>query len=240
LTRYTHVVVILSLVLTFAMSACGASSPRLVVGAPPDVWQPSPPGQGFASGPAGAIAVKFIEFTPLQFRVYYVFKLSSQAASQTSPVTLRVTASSSLSASPSTPVVPLTSAIQTLGQIGDYTIGVMHIKHLNRAGQVITLAITPALPGAATWHLSPIHQLIYQTHADTATGAAGGYPDALSEAQWYGPVQAQLVSYVKVVIPGQPIADRTYVFVRSDDWVNVQAITKAQYIALAGTGNFTP
>src|SRR6185437_3524184 len=215
MTKYAHVVhgaVILSLVLTIAMSACAGArpDPTQVVGAPPIVWDNPPPGQGFASGPVGAIALKFIEFTPPQFRVYYVFKLSSQADPQTHPVTLQVTASSSLSASPSTSVVPLTSAIQTLGQIGDYTIGVMHIAHLNRAGQVITLAITPALPGAATWHLSPIHQLIYQTHADTATGAAGGYPDALSEVQWYGPVQAQLVSYVKVIIPGQPVADRTY------------------------------
>jgi hypothetical protein len=48
------------------------------------------------------------------------------------------------------------------------------------------------------------------------------------------------VSYVKVVLPGQPVADRSYVFVRSDDPSKVSMITKAQYLAIAGQVNFTP
>jgi hypothetical protein len=243
--------VILSLVLTFALSACGAaSSPGVVVGVPPDVWQPAPSGQGFASGSAGAIALKWLEYTPQQFRLYYVFKPSdqgTQASTPAQPVALQVTGSASLPGSPTTPAIPLPVTSQTLGQIGAYTIGAIHIgrfdhtgQPVNRAGQIITVAITPSLPGAATWRLSPIHQLIVEPHAQTARGGLGAYPDGLPEAQWSPPVQAQLVSYVKVILPGQPVADRSYVFVRSDDWVKVQVISKAQYIALAGGENFTP
>jgi hypothetical protein len=244
MTKYAHavrgVVILTLLALTCALSACTSArpTPPSVVSAPPIVWQVSPP--SFASGPAGVIALRRIEIMPPQFRIYFVFKPSSQADAQAHPITLHITASSSLAAKPTTPAVPLTATIQTLGQIGAYSIGVMHIQHLNRADQVVTVAITPSLPGAATWRLSPIHQLIVEPHAQTAYGELVGFSDGLPEAQWSPPVQAQLVSYVKVIIPGQPIADRTYVFVRSDDPVNVQVISKAQYIALAGGENFTP
>jgi hypothetical protein len=46
------------------------------------------------------------------------------------------------------------------------------------------------------------------------------------------------VSYVKIILPGQPVAERSYVFVRSDDPLTVT--TKAEYLAIAGPENFTP
>lgn len=234
----------MTLALSIALNACGgASSVTQVVGAPPDVWDAPPVGQDFASGPAGAIALKWSDFTPQQFRIYFVFRPSKQVDAPSHPIALRITASSSLASHPATPPVPLAATIQTLGQIDEYTVGVMHIEHLNRADQLVTLAITPSLVGAATWRLSPIHQRIYEPHAQTATGVFGAYSDGLPEAQWHWPVvlQGELeLSYVKVVLPGQPVANHSYVFVRSDSSANVQVMSKAQYIALAGADNFTP
>jgi hypothetical protein len=247
----TRAGVVVSLVMAVTLSACGyvpQPQRQVVVGAPPIVWQPAPPGQGFASGAAGAIALKWLDFTPQQFRIYFVFKPSGQAPPPEPPVTLQITASASLPVSPTTPAVPLAATLQTLGQIGAYTIGVLHIGRfdhagqlVNRAGQIISMTITaPALVGAAPWRLAPLHQLIVEPHAQTAWGALGAYQDGLPEAQWSGPVQAQLVSYVKVVMPGQAVGARRYVFVRSDGPVTVQVISQAQYLALAGGENFTP
>lgn len=91
-----------------------------------------------------------------------------------------------------------------------------------------------------TWRLSPVKQLITQPHANSARTGVGWDPVLLPEAQWSAEVMPQLVSYVKVIIPGQPAADRAYIFLRSDDPVVVTIITKAQYLALAGSVNFTP
>jgi hypothetical protein len=79
-----------------------------------------------------------------------------------------------------------------------------------------------------------------EPHADTAWGKLNLESSTLPHAQWYGPVMQQMVSYVKVIIPGQPITDRTYVFVRADDPVKVNSITQAEYLAIAGPVNFTP
>lgn len=233
--RMMRVTALLVFVLVSGLSACTFSQENVracTCGGPPAIWE-GQPNQGIAIGPAGTFALKFIEFTPKQFRFYYVFKTSHQAP-------LQVTASSAIPANTSMPVIPLATTVQTLGRISEYTIGVIHVQHLNRAGQIIMLAITPALAGAATWRLEPFKQLIMEPHSQTARGGIGVMPVGLPEAQWSGEYQEQLVSYVKVVIPGQPVADRTYVFLRSDDPVVVKVITKAQYIAIAGPANFTP
>ena len=41
----------------------------------------------------------------------------------------------------------------------------------------------------------------------------------------------QMVSYVKVILPSQPITDRTCVFVRADGPLKVNSILKAEYLA---------
>jgi len=177
-----------------------------------------------------------IEITPQQFRFYYVFKSASHAS-------LHVIVSSVLPESPTTPAITLAATVQALGQIGAYTIGVIHVTRNNRSGQFVTLAITPSVAGAATWQLAPLQQRFPAPPPRHTRIGMWVTPEGLPEAQWLGPVTEQEVTYliyVKVVIPGQPVADRTYVFFQYDDPVVVKALTKAQYIAIAGSANFTP
>ncbi|MEO7002410.1 MAG: hypothetical protein ABI068_11355 [Ktedonobacterales bacterium] len=225
---------LLALLLLSSLSACTVftSQTSILSVPPPIVWQMQPH-QSFASGPVGTFALEFVDFTPQQFRFYYAFKSPHQAD-------LRVSASSSLAGRGAASVMALATTVQPLGQIGDYAIGVIHVEHINRAGQIISLAITPTVANAITWQLAPFKQLIVEPHAQTARGGIGIMAEGLPEVQWSGELEEQLASYVKVVIPGQPVTNRTYVFVRSDDPVVVQVITKVQFIAIAGSANFTP
>jgi len=203
---------------------------------PPIEWTLTQPNQTFALGAAGVFALKQMDINPKQFRFYYVFK------AQQPKITLRMAASAYQATSPSE-ITPLATADQVLGQIGSYIIGVAHIARRSHAGQIIQLQITPiTATGSAetTWRLAPIKQLIAEAHADSAWSGVAPAKDPLPEAVWSGELEAQLVSYVKVIIPGQPVAKRTYVFLRSDDPVIVKLITKAQYLAIAGPDNFTP
>lgn len=188
-----------------------------------------------ASGAAGSFALKMIDINPYQFRFYYVFK-SPQ------PIGLRVATIAELTASPTT--IPLTTSVQVLGHIGAYTAGVIHVTRARNSAQTITLYITPfATSGSVafpTWSLAPMSQLNGSADAARIWGGLGANPNDMPEAQWSPPVMTQEVSYLRVVISGQPAASRSYVFVRSDDPVRVTVLSKAEYLAIAGTVNFTP
>jgi len=197
-----------------------------------------------ATGTAGAFAFKAIDITPQQFRFYYVFESSQQSPH---PLSLSVTASAELPTKSATKDT-LATTIQVLGQIGAYTVGVVHVGRGQNVAQTIILKVQPKTAAGADvgapWRLTPMQQLMPEPHANTARGGLAttlnGAPGALPEAQWFGEVMPQLVGYVKVIIPGQPVANRSYVFLRSDDPIVVTVITKAQYLAIAGAANFTP
>ncbi len=202
----------------------------------PEVWIVPQPNQTFASGTAGVFALRGIEINPKQYRFYYVFK------EQQPHTTLRLAASDYLATDPSQ-VTPLATTNQVVGQIGSYVIGVAHIARSNRAGQVIMLQVTPVSHRGSvysTWRLVTFKQLTLEPQDDTTWGGVNPANNALPEAIWSGEIESQKVSYFKVNIPGQPVAKRTYVFLRSDDPVVVKVITKAQFIAIAGANNFIP
>jgi hypothetical protein len=196
-------------------------------------WQEQP-GQLAATGPAGSFAVKWIQVTPQQLQFYYIF-LSTQHNS------LQVTASAS-HLSNTTSARSLATTVQVLGQISGYSIGVIHVDWANHVNQLIGLQLTLVSPTgapAATWQLTPLQQVSSDPHPDGRfqidTSDSG-----LPEADWFvAHMGAHTVSYVKIILPGQPVADRSYVFVRSDDPLTVTVITKAEYLAIAGPENFT-
>jgi len=209
----------------------GRSSP------PPQLWQVQL-NQTFVTGTEGAFAIKWIGITPQQFRFYFVFTTDHDR-------NLRVAASSLLptQSSDATIVIPLLTTVQTLGQLGSYTVGVAQVERRSQVGQTITLAITPvALAGAdaPTWRLSPMKQLRVETHVATSRSWLTTNPNGLSEVEWSPSFMSQKVSYVKVIIAGQAVSDRSYVFVRSDDPVVVKVMSKADYLAIAGPANFIP
>ena len=204
---------------------------------PPDNWQLQP-GQLAATGTAGTFAVKWIQVTPQQLQFYYLF-LSTQHNR------LQATARASHLAN-MTAASGLATTVQDLGQIRDYSVGVMHVAWAKNTRQFIGLQLTTVSPTGVrvgTWQLRPLEQLLSDRLYHTAAGmeAYPGAASSLPEADWV-PVVAgvQVVSYVKIVLPGQPAADRSYVFVRSGDPAMVTTISKAEYLSIAGSANFTP
>jgi hypothetical protein len=237
--KMTPLALLLCLCMCLGLGACSGPSDRSCTCAdcpcpPPIIWVLQPT-QISAMGPAGMLAVKWIDITPKQFRFYFIFDAPKRS-------TLLMSANATMQSNPSS-TTRLTSSVQVLGEIGSYMVGVMHVARTNRVGQIIDLQITPVSPTQASlssWSLAPLKQVSQDWHADSAWYEFNGRNNALAEATWYGPVMEQLVSYVKVILPGQSVADRSYVFVRSDDPAKVSAITKAEYMAIAGAVNFTP
>jgi hypothetical protein len=204
---------------------------------PPEYWQ-THTGQLAATGTAGTFVVKWIQVTPQQLQFYYVF-LSTQHNQ------LQATARASHLANMTT-ASGLATTLQVLGQMRNYSIGVIHVAWVKNARQFIGLQLTVVSPAGvrvSRWQLTPLEQLLSDRLYHTTAGmeAYPGAASSLPEADWVPVVEGvQVVSYVKVIVPGQPVADRSYVFVRSGDPVTVKVISKAEYLAIAGSANFTP
>ena len=207
--------------------------------APPVDWE-FQPGQFGATGAAGTFAVKWVEATPQQLRFYFVF-LSTQHDQLQATARVSYPTNTSAASSP-------TTTVQVLGQIGDYAVGVIHVDWAENVQQLIGLELTAVSASgvsAGTWHLTPLEQL----HPDRLYHASGSgrmtynvpaNESGLPEADWVAmPEGVHVVSYVKIALPGQSVADRSYVFVRSDDPVIVTTISKTEYLSIAGGGDFT-
>jgi hypothetical protein len=118
------------------------------------------------------------------------------------------------------------------------------VARINHANHIIELQLTAVSPTGAdvgTWHLAPFKQLIPDPHPGSGWYGFNAITTSLPDVSWLDVVEGvHNVSYVKVIVPGQPVADRSYLFVSSDDPVKVMVITKAQYLSIAGPANFTP
>ena len=205
-------------------------------GPPPRVWRVEGE-QTSATSSKGVFALKLIEITPQQFRFYYAIKY---APTSDPDVSMRVTVSASLAADSMT-TIQLATFVKALGQFGAYTIGVAQVAHKSDAGQVFALAITPITAAGAdgdTWRLAPLRQMRPEPHVDTAWSWLRIQQEGLPEVKWEGPLMGERVSFVRVILPGQPTADQPAIFVRSDDPVEVKLIAKAEYIAIAGLNNY--
>lgn len=114
----------------------------------------------------GEFKVKQILFSPASIRFFYSMKLnqSTKGNSQALPV---VTATSTVPAcdGKNLPSIPLTDQAQSLGKLGDFEIGVIHITDWkNRPGQLISLEIQPSVvvntnSKKPVWDLPALQQL---------------------------------------------------------------------------------
>lgn len=226
---------------SLSLGACASSQTTLqtcTACGPPVDWELQP-GQAVATGAASTFALKWVEVTPQQLRFYYVW-LSTPHNQLQAAASVSYPTNTSVVSSPPT-------SVQVLGQIGDYAVGVIHVDWAENVQQLIGLELTAVSASGvhvSTWHLTPLEQLhpdrLYHTGGGQMTMGVPPNEEGLPEAVWLEVVEgAHLVSYVKIVIPGQPVADRSYVFVNSDDPVTVTVISKAEYLSIAGA-NFTP
>lgn len=181
---------------------------------------------------AGVLAIKEIEITTQkEFRFYYVFQSSHQG-------TIHVTAASSLNTTQTQPII-LSATVQSLGIIDGFSVGVIRVHYLDRAGQTIALRITSSGSGNASWQLTPLKQLIAEPHPEG--GSFYSFPidqHLFSEIIWSGPIsgvagpsQQSMVAYFKNA------ASTHYIFLQVDYAGEVAVITKEECVQLVGAQN---
>lgn len=213
-----------------AVVGCGSSPTTHPSVLAPQIWQLQS-NQTFMKGLAGTFSVKWIDITSKEFLFFYVFSSSHQG-------NLQVTASTSLESRPET-ALKLTTEVQILGQLGTYTVGVVHVSRSSHSGQIITLHITPPGEKIPLWHIMPLKQL--EEEPQEATSQYGLYCGAsgLPELRWYGPVKEQQVAYFENSISSQGSSSKSYIFLQISGPATVSTISETEYLSIAGANNLS-
>jgi hypothetical protein len=214
---------IISLTGTFNMTPRGNAVPA------PQVWTLQQ-GQTLVQNAGGTFALKYIEITSQEFRLFYALNSSYQG-------TLHVEAISYLASAPKT-ITHLLATVQLLGQLSTFKIGVIHMPLLNQAKQIISLQITLLTKNTPSWHIAPLKQLINEPH----NGSRYSFSTDLKELPnitLYGPVMQEQVAFFKDTSLKEPTSSPSRIFLRLDDPTKVAIITQAEYLTIAGKQNFT-
>ncbi|MGB8346557.1 MAG: zf-HC2 domain-containing protein [Ktedonobacteraceae bacterium] len=190
---------------------------------PSNVWEVEQD-QTIARNAAGTFAVEYIDVTKKEFRFFYAFSSQYQGSPRIEVI--------SSPPSGSKAVMQLITAVQPLGSLDSFNVGVIHAPLLDRAGQLLTIQITMPGQHTPTWHLAPLKQLLKEPNPSNPA-YYGLYLDQTKfpSITFYGPVMEQQVAFFRDAAPD-------YIFLRLGSTGPVQIITKAEYLAIAGPKNF--
>ena len=169
-------------------------------------------------------ALKDIEISHQEIRFFYARK-SSQNISLQAIETIHQAST-----------ILLSTQDESLGTLGAYTIGVLHVRRIDRAGQVITIQMKIA-GHSNTWSLSPLQQLLLDNRPNTTVSIFVDQRQ-LPDITWSGPVMDQQVAYMQDISTSHINANTAHIFLRLDDPIKVQIISQAQFIAIAGKQNY--
>jgi len=214
---------IVSLTGAFNMTPRGNAVPA------PQVWTLQQ-GQTLVQNTGGTFALKYIEITPQEFRLFYALNSPYQG-------TLHVEAVSYLVSAPKT-ITHLAATVQPLGQLSTFKIGVIHMPRLNQAKQIVSLQITLLTRNTPSWHIAPLKQLINEPHNGSRYSFSIN-PKELPNITLYGPIMQEQVAFFKDTSLGKPTSSPSRIFLRLDDPTIVAIITQAEYLTIAGKQNFT-
>ena len=214
---------IMSLAGTFNMTPRGNAVPA------PQVWTLQQ-GQTLVQNAGGTFALKYIEITPQEFRLFYALNSPYQG-------TLHVEAVSYLTSAPKT-ITHLAATVQPLGQLSAFKIGVIHMPRLNQVKQIISLQTTLLTRNTPNWHIAPLKQLIDEPHNGSHYSFTIDSKE-LPNITFYEPVMQEQVAFFKDTSSGVPTSSPSRIFLRLDDPTKVAIITQAEYLTIAGKQNFT-
>ncbi len=123
---------------------------------------------------------------------------------------------------------------QKLGEVGPYTVGVLHVERKDQANQFIMLQVQDQ---ALSWMLTALEQKF--VYASSGSGELISIDQSqLPDITMKGPETSEYnkqVGFFKYT-PGRPPAGykAQYVFLKMDYPAKVVLISQAQYIAIAG------
>lgn len=168
--------------------------------------------------------VKYISITTKEFRIFYVV----HSRNRDKP-TVQVVSVSQIGTSTS-----LATSVQSLGRLGTFDAGVLHVKIFHLTGQIIELHVTLAGKDEPTWKLAPLKQTLDEPGKDSQYGFSIQTQQP-SGILWFGPVKEEAVAFFK---EDETKPNASYVFIRFDDDTLVKVITRSEYLKIAGKENF--
>lgn len=126
----------------------------------------------------------------------------------------------------------LATTTQTLGSLNGWDIGVVHCERANRAKQEIILHTTLLGSRDSSWHLTPLRQLAWQPHRETARAGLSIPQDEMPEIHWMGPVRREKVGYFRSRTFSRAIGIEDCLFLRLDHPSDVKVMTRGEYLAM--------
>jgi hypothetical protein len=184
----------------------------------------------------GSFCLKYIAIRPKDMGLFYAF--SSSLAKY--PYTLAT--SSFENTSELQEPLPLTARVESLGSLGEYDIGIVHVAWIDRPGQVIRLQIFSSQDGLLLGELTPLRQLQYPVYQGGGKlGGIGLAQTACPEILFQGPVKREQVAFFMRTLQQQPASGMTHLFLqipRGYGEAAVSLISQADYLAIAGIENF--
>jgi hypothetical protein len=204
---------------------------------PPFAWELQTE-QVFFQHAEGSFCLKYIVIRPKDMGFFYAFHSSSAPY----PYAIATSCFEQTSELLEQESRSLTSRVESLGLLGEYAIGIVHIAWIDRPGQVINLQIFPSQNGKLLGELTPLRQLHYPTYQGGGKrGDIGLTQTAFPEILFQGPVKREQVAFFRRVLQQQPVSDMPHMFLqmpRGYDEVTVSLISQSDYLAVAGIENF--
>lgn len=186
----------------------------------------------------GSFCLKYIVIRPKDMGFFYAFH-SSLAKH---PYALVTSYFENTSECHEQKPLSLVTRLESLGSLGEYDIGIVHIAWVDRPGQVMRLQIFPSQDGLLLGELTPLRQLHYPTYqGGEKLGGIGLAQTACPEVLFQGPVKREQVAFFRHVLQQQSVSDMPHLFLqisRVYDEVAVLLISQADYLAIAGIENF--
>ena len=201
---------------------------------PAAVWELQK-GQMLAEIQEGTFCIKFLSIVQMDMGFFYAFKVNG--ASQ--PVLPDVVATSVLEVDGGLIQKTLPVQVESLGYLGAWNVGIMHVQWIDRPEQVITLTITQAGNASPVWSLQPLKQNYQpQETRNLYISAPESDEPGCAEIEFYGPVLKYRIAFLRLRQNGQPVKEVAPIFFRiprTHEGVQAILLSQEEYLAFTGS-----
>lgn len=200
---------------------------------PAAVWELQE-GQTLAQNTEGIFCIKFLSIVYRDMGFFYAFKVFGTSQ----PAIPDVVATSLLEVDGGSIQKKLPVQVESLGYLGTWNAGIVHVQWIDRPEQVITLTATLTGNTPAKWSLQPLKQG-YQPHEARNLYISTPAPDepGSEEIEFYGPVLKYRVAFLRLHKNGQPVSEVTPIFFRiprTHEGVQAILLSQEEYLSFTG------
>lgn len=200
---------------------------------PAIVWELQE-GQMLAQDKEGTFCIKYLSIVHMDMGFFYAFKASGTSQH----VIPDVVATSLLEIDGGSIHTRLSTQVESLGYLGAWNVGIVHVRWIDRPEQVITLTITATGSATAEWSLQPLKQ-DYQPHEARNLYVSMPGPDepGSKEIEFYGPVMKYQIAFFRLHNNAEPVSAIAPIFFRiprTHEAVQAILLTQEEFLSFAG------